>query len=275
MRLHLICGVLCVVGVPGASTGADQVASPRTAYPWANYRFAPDALREIDLASDTAWTLSIDGGPPRPIKVTAGGWNSDQQLPPLPSDAAKDHVVYQREIEIPAEAAGKAVKLLFGGCNYGAEVWLDDKQVAEHHGPMTPFEADLTGVARPGQTHTLRVKAWHRFHYGDPPIVPAPFDFNAGVSKLWTGNTKFAYGLTGHVRLAVYPAVHVADVFVRPSVSKRTLDCDVWIANTTQRAADGHAAAACSPRGAARRGPIRPCRSGRSRSPRARNRRRP
>ena len=47
--------------------------------PWGNYRFAPDAQREIDLASDTAWTLSVDGGPPRPIKVTAGGWNSDQQ----------------------------------------------------------------------------------------------------------------------------------------------------------------------------------------------------
>ena len=25
---------------------------------WADYRFAPDALREIDLASDTAWTLA-------------------------------------------------------------------------------------------------------------------------------------------------------------------------------------------------------------------------
>lgn len=199
--------------------------------PWVNYRFAPDALREIDLASDTAWTLSVDGRPARAIKVTAGGWNSDRQVPPIPSDAAKDHVVYQRQIEIPAEAQGNAVKLLFGACNYGAEVWLDDKQVAEHHGPMTPFEADLAGVALPGQTHTLRVKAWHRFHYGDPPIVPVPFDFNADVSKLWTGNTKFAYGLTGHVRLALYPAVHVADVFVRPSVSQRTLACDVWIAN--------------------------------------------
>ncbi len=200
--------------------------------PWGNYRFAPDALREIDLASDTAWTLSVDGGPPRPIKVTAGGWNSDQQTPPIPADAAKDHVVYQRQIEIPGEAAGKAVKLLFGACNYGAEVWLDDKKVAEHHGPMTPFEADLTGVAQPGGTHTLRVKAWHRFHYGDPPIVPVPFDFNTGVSKAWTGNTKFAYGLTGHVRLAVYPAIYIADVFVRPSVSQRTLACDVWLANT-------------------------------------------
>ncbi len=26
--------------------------------PWAAYRYAPDALREMDLASDTDWTLS-------------------------------------------------------------------------------------------------------------------------------------------------------------------------------------------------------------------------
>ncbi len=210
------------------------VAMAATEHPWANYRFAPDAIQEIDLASDTAWTLSADGGPERPIKVTAGGWNSDRQEPPIAADAVKDYVVYRRKIEVPDEAKGNAAKLLFGGCNYGAEVWLDDRKVGEHHGPMTPFEIDLTGVAQPARTHTLRVKAWHRFHYGTPPSVPAPFDFTAGVSKVWPGNTKFPYGLTGHVRLVVYPAIHVADVFVRPSVSKHTLAWDVWIANTAK-----------------------------------------
>ena len=242
---------------PGVSLGEEKAAAGN---PWANYRFAPDAIAEIDLASDTAWTLSAGpekrtGPEPvqasqqqkrggevpvpfsgtRPIKVTAGGWNSDQQAPQIPSDAVKDHVIYQRQIEIPAEAKDCAVKVLFGGCNYGAEVWLDDKRVGEHHGPMTPFEIDLTGVAQPGHTHTLRVKAWHRFHYGKTPVVPAPFDFTAGVSPVWAGNTKFAYGLIGHVRLAIYPPVYVADVFVRPSVTKKALACDVWIANTTKQ----------------------------------------
>ena len=90
--------------------------------PWVSYRYAPDALREMDLASDKDWTLSIDGGAPRPIKVTAGGWNSDQQEPRIPSAAVKDCAVYERAITIPAEANGQVVKILFGGCNYGAEV---------------------------------------------------------------------------------------------------------------------------------------------------------
>jgi hypothetical protein len=204
-----------------------------TENPWAGYRFAPDAVQELDLASDTEWSISLDGSPPRPIRVTAGGWNSDQQQPPIASDAVRDHAIYQREIKIPAEAEKQVVKLLAGGCNYGAEVWLDETKVGEHHGPLTPLEVDLTAVARPNHTHTLRVKAWHRFHYGDPPKVPVPFDFNAGVSSLFPGNTNFAYGLTGHVRLAVFPAVYIADVFVRPSVSQRTLAWDVWIANST------------------------------------------
>ena len=83
---------------------------------------------EINLASDTAWTLRCDGGPARPIKVTAGGWNSDQQSPQIPSAAVKDHAVYERQITIPAEAKDQAVKIQFGGCNYGAEVWLDDRR---------------------------------------------------------------------------------------------------------------------------------------------------
>jgi beta-galactosidase/beta-glucuronidase len=125
--------------------------------PWASYRFAPDALQEIDLTSDAPWTLSADDGLERPILVTGGGWNSDRQNPPIPSAAVKDHVLYKRKIHIPAAAKDRVVKLLFGGCNYGAEVYLDDRKVAEHHGPMTPFEADLTGFAKPEETHRLRM----------------------------------------------------------------------------------------------------------------------
>ncbi|MEI6350133.1 MAG: hypothetical protein WCP06_03390 [Verrucomicrobiota bacterium] len=78
MKIKLIViAVLCAVYAGAAENN-----------PWASYRYAPDALKEIDLASDTDWTLSVDGGAPRPIKVTAGGWNSDQQQPQIPSAEA-------------------------------------------------------------------------------------------------------------------------------------------------------------------------------------------
>ena len=100
-EVFLACVLIAAVMAPDASLAVIANAKPAE-NPWGNYRFAPDALREIDLASDTAWTLSVDNGPPRPIKVTAGGWNSDQQTPPIPSDAAKDHVVYRRRSRFPA-----------------------------------------------------------------------------------------------------------------------------------------------------------------------------
>jgi hypothetical protein len=223
MRFYLICAVVCAAFVPSVSHGT----------PWAGYRFAPNALREIDLASDTAWMLNVDSGPARPIKVTAGGWNSDQQEPPIASNAVKDHVIYERPLEIPAEAQGNVVKVLFGGCNYGAEVFLDDRKVTEHNAPMTPFEADLTGLVVPGKTHHLRVKAYGRYHFGRPPIVTVGFDFNKGITRQFEGCTKYAYGLTGHVRLAIYPPVHVAEVFVRPSVHRDQLGARLWVRNAT------------------------------------------
>ena len=204
--------------------------------PWASYRFAPDAVKEIDLAAEQEWTLSVDGGALRPIKVTAGGWNSDQQSPVIAATAVKDHVVYERMIIVPAEARGRVVKVLFGGCNYGAEVFLDGKKITEHHAPMTPFTADLTAVATPGRPQRLRIVAYHRPHYGKPAAIPAGFDFNYYQDKPCTGSTKFAYGLTGHVRLAIYPPVYIADVFVRPSVSGNSLAYEVWIANGSAQA---------------------------------------
>ncbi|MEI8235224.1 MAG: sugar-binding domain-containing protein [Verrucomicrobiota bacterium] len=223
-KLILIVSVLLCAGY------ASGAAEPN---PWAAYRYAPDALREIDLASDKDWTLSVDGGAPRPIKVTAGGWNSDQQEPQIPSADVKDYAVYERQIAIPSEAKDQVVKILFGGCNYGAEVYLDDQKITEHHAPMTPFEADVTAVAKPGQTQRLKVKAYSRFHYGERPNVPVGFDFNKGMCGKTRWDTKYAYGLTGYVRLALYPSVHIRELFVRPSVSGKSLAYDVWVANAS------------------------------------------
>jgi len=88
----------------------------------------------------------------------------------------------------------------------------------------------------PGKTYTLRVKAYDRKRYGgDRPSIPVGFDFNEGVPQAWierfSGHTKFAYGLTGHVRLVVVPSVYVSDVFVQTSVATKSFSCDIWISN--------------------------------------------
>src|SRR5208282_4881772 len=66
-------GMALLGGINTASSG--EIHATAKVSPWAAYRYAPDALKEIDLASDTDWMLDIGIGAPRPIKVTGGGWN--------------------------------------------------------------------------------------------------------------------------------------------------------------------------------------------------------
>ena len=206
---------------------------------------------EIDLASDTVWTLSIDGGAPRPIKVPGGGWNSDRQLPRIQEMRdVKEFVLYERKILMPAEAAGQAVALRFGAVAHGCEVFLDGNKVGEHHGPQVPFEIDLTGTAVTGREQTLQVKAYHRRHYDKPgdkstAEVAVGWDYPEGDDAAtraeaaawcsWHGQSKVGYGIVRSIKLVVRPSVHVDDVFVRPSVAKKQLACDVWLRNATDK----------------------------------------
>ena len=66
-------------------------------------RASAGPVQEIDLASDTAWTLRIDGGPPRAVRVPGGGWNSDLQNPPIDTmTGVADHVDLRADDPGPA-----------------------------------------------------------------------------------------------------------------------------------------------------------------------------
>ena len=212
---------------------------------------APGALATLDLASDTAWTLRLDGGVPRPVKVPGGGWNSDLQQPPIQVlQDVKDFVLYERKIDMPAAAQGQVVQLRFGAVSHGCEVMLDGKKVGEHHGPQVAFEMDLTDKAVAGTQQTLQVKAYHRRHYLKPgqsktAEVAVGWDFPEGGDPAsrteastwcdWHGNSKVGYGILRSIALVVLPAVQVQEVFVQPSVARKQLVCAVWLRNATAR----------------------------------------
>jgi len=204
-------------------------------------------LTQLDLASDTAWTLSIDGGATRPIKVPGGGYNSDRQDQPLiemsvPTGfhddpgrkAVNNYVVYQRSITIPKVNDHQVTLVEFGAVNHGAEVFLvdGDKEtlVTTHAGPLMPFSADLTHLVTPGRQYLLRVKAYTPWHYRN--TVPVGFVYQEGWKKPEHGwASKFGFGITKYVRLIVVPELRMSEVFIRPSVSKSSLTYDVWVHN--------------------------------------------
>ena len=212
---------------------------------------ADPVLFDSDLASDTAWTLRLDGGPARAIKVPGGGWNSDQQSPPIQvMKDVKDYVLYERKITVALVQPEQAVKLRFGAVAHGCEVFLDGKLVGDHAGPQVPFEMDLTDFVTPGKEQTLQVKAYHRRHYLLPgqsttAEVAVGWDYPDGSDDAsrkeantwcgWHGQSKVGYGIVRSIRLVGLPAVHVEDVFVRPSVANKQLTCDVWLQNSTDK----------------------------------------
>jgi hypothetical protein len=65
---------------------------------------------------------------------------------------------YARSIEIPATWQGQRVFLVVGASDWHTTVWLDGTKLGEHRGGYTPFEFELTKLARPGTKQRLTVR---------------------------------------------------------------------------------------------------------------------
>ena len=68
-------------------------------------------------------------------------------------------VWYRRKVVIPKAWTGRKVLLHFQAIDYDATVWVDKIEVGRHRGGFSPFTCDLSGVAEPGETVTLVVRA--------------------------------------------------------------------------------------------------------------------
>ncbi|MBI4558291.1 MAG: hypothetical protein HY706_11975 [Candidatus Hydrogenedentes bacterium] len=67
---------------------------------------------------------------------------------------------YERDVTIPGEAKESRVFVVFGAVDWHATVWVNGQKVAEHEGGYTPFEVELTGFAKPGETVRLTLRAY-------------------------------------------------------------------------------------------------------------------
>ncbi len=68
-------------------------------------------------------------------------------------------VWYRREVVIPGAWVGRDVLLHFQAVDYDATVWVNGQEVARHRGGFSPFTAELTGVAAPGEKAVIVVRA--------------------------------------------------------------------------------------------------------------------
>lgn len=174
---------------------------------------------------DGLWDFALDPGG---VGRDDGWWRAP--LPgarkiPVPSSFndvlvdrdVHDHVGdvwYQRDVFVPRAWDGRRIVLRFDAACHRAVVWFDGERVAEHEGGYTPFEADVTAQARPGESHRVTVVVnneltWHTI----PPGIT--FDKADGRKAVHYYHDFFNFGgLHRSTWICASPRIHIDDVTV-------------------------------------------------------------
>ncbi|MGI5129594.1 glycoside hydrolase family 2 protein [Pseudonocardia sp. CA-107938] len=197
----------------------------------------PTAVRPLWRSLNGQWEFEIDQGDSglerglrdRPLtgqitvpfapESTASGIGNTDFL---------EAVWYARDVEVPAEWAGRRVLLHFGAVDHDATVWADGVEVVRHRGGFSSFTADLG--ERAGETVRVVVRARDSRHG-----VQA-----RGKQATWYANTHCHYtrttGIWQTVWLEAVPPLHVRSVRITPNLAAGTVTVEAPV--TANRA--GH-----------------------------------
>ncbi|MEV5893455.1 glycoside hydrolase family 2 protein [Nonomuraea fuscirosea] len=135
---------------------------PRPEYP------RPQMVRPDWLNLNGPWQFEIDAADSglerglRERELTSSitvPFAPESELSGLGHTDFMDAVWYRRTVTIPAAWAGRRTLLHFGAVDHDATVWVNGVEVARHRGGFSPFTADLSAAARPGEQATIVVRA--------------------------------------------------------------------------------------------------------------------
>lgn len=192
---------------------------PRPEYPRPQFR------RDDWLCLNGEWEFAIDQGDSGLERGLAGSPLPERILVPFCPESELSGVGhvdflaavwYRRVVEIPAAWAGRQVLLHFQAVDYDATVWVNGVEVGRHRGGFGPFSCPLSGVAEPGSTATIVVRA--REPRGEPRPGGKQSNFhyhNRGCD--YTRTT----GIWQTVWLEPVPETHMGRPRVTPDVGGR------------------------------------------------------
>ena len=86
----------------------------------------------------------------------------------IPESLNKTSWWYRTTVDVPKSFARRHVWLNFDGINYGAEVWVNGKQVGTIRGAFIRGNFDISSVVKPGRKTVLAVRITPQPHPGDP-----------------------------------------------------------------------------------------------------------
>ena len=159
--------------------------------PWA-FRFDKSGAGEAER-----WFDSAPAGFPLRVQVPFP-WGS--KLSGVGDEA--DVAWYARAIRVPAQWAGQRVFLVVGASDWKTSGWLDGESIGGFQGGYTPFELELTKLAKPGEEQRLVLR-----------VDDTPHSFKL-EGKQGYGKAR---GLWQTVYLEARPALYVESFEIHPS----------------------------------------------------------
>lgn len=133
----------------------------------------------------------------------------------------------KKTVTIPADWNGDDIKLYFEAVAGEAVVYVNGKEVGKNFDLFLPFSCDITDVVTPGETAEVLVGVRSQKLFEDNStvgrrIVPAGSMWGYTINGIWQD-----------VYLLAQPKISIADVYVKPLVSKNRLEVEVSIVNNT------------------------------------------
>ncbi len=122
------------------------------------------------------WRAPLTGGREMPVPASYNDLVTDP--------AEREHVGdvwYQRDVVVPASWAGRRIVLRCDAATHHGTVWAGDTQVADHSGGYTPFEADVTELARCGEPLRVTVRVGNELTMATIP--PGVISASAGGQR--------------------------------------------------------------------------------------------
>jgi len=132
---------------------------------------------------------------------------------------------YQRDVEVPADWAGRRVGLFLERPHWETRLWVDGKLIGTNNALGTPHEYDL-GQLAPGK-HSLTVRVDNR-------LVVDVGEASHSVGDHTQGNWN---GIVGRVELHSTPPVWIDEVQVYPNAAQKNARVTVKVGNQTGKPA--------------------------------------
>jgi beta-galactosidase len=153
-----------------------------------------------------------------------------RNFPSYPQEWEKVKMAWMKKtVTVPADWNNDKIVLHFEAVAGQTQVYVNGQKATENFDLFLPFDADITSLVKPGETAEILVGVRSQSLFEDNStkgrrIVPAGSMWGYLVNGIWQD-----------VYLLAIPKVNISNVYIKPLLSKNTLELDITIENTTNK----------------------------------------